>query len=125
MYYQILPTKIVYPKIPSNIPIDKIDIIIPAINTPIQAAKKDFFLSISSIAAIRHPVQAPVPGNGIPTKRTNPQKPYFSIFPYFCSTFLSSQSTNLLKQPTLLVRILSIIDLINQSIKGTGNIFPI
>ena len=30
MYYQILPTKIVYPKIPSNIPIDKIDIIIPA-----------------------------------------------------------------------------------------------
>lgn len=88
MYYQILPTKIVYPKIPSNIPIDKIDIIIPAINTPIQAAKKDFFLSISSIAAIRHPVQAPVPGNGIPTKRTNPkshtfQFVRFSVLPFY------------------------------------------
>ena len=49
-----------YPRSPSNRPIDKIDIIIPAISTPIQAAINDSFLSISSIAAIKQPVQAPV-----------------------------------------------------------------
>ena len=53
--------------------------IIPATNTPIKTAINDFFLSISNIAAISEPVQAPVPGRGIPTKRTIPKKPYFSI----------------------------------------------
>lgn len=54
-------------------------IIILAITTPIKAAKKDFFLSISKTEAIKHPVHAPVPGNGIPTNNTKPQNPYFSI----------------------------------------------
>ena len=52
---------------------------IDAINTPAIAAKKDFFLSISSTLAIKQPVQAPVPGRGIPTNSINPKYPYFSI----------------------------------------------
>ena len=75
-----------YPKIPSKIPIDRIDIIIPAITTPIAAAKKDFFLSIFNMAAIKHPVHAPVPGSGIPTNKTKPQNPYFSIRTFFSLT---------------------------------------
>ena len=65
-------------------------IITLAINIPKSAAKKDFFLSISNTAAIKHPVQAPVPGSGIPTNSTNPQNPYFSILFLCLCTFSSN-----------------------------------
>ena len=68
-------------------PNDNNIIITDAINTPIRAAINDFFLSISSTAANKHPVQAPVPGNGTPTNNINPRYPYFSIFSLFFSTF--------------------------------------
>ena len=51
-------------------------------------ASKAFFLSISSIPATIAPVHAPVPGSGMPTNKTSPQKPYFSIEDLFLSTFL-------------------------------------
>ena len=47
--------------------------IILAINTPSTIAKKDFFLSISRTDAIKQPVKAPVPGNGIPTNKVKPK----------------------------------------------------
>ena len=54
-------------------PNDNNIIITDAINTPSNAAKNDFFLSISSTLAIKQPVHAPVPGSGIPTNKTSPQ----------------------------------------------------
>ena len=62
-----------YPIIDFSKPNDNIIIIILAINIPIIAAINAFFLSISRTDAIKHPVHAPVPGNGIPTnnKRRN------------------------------------------------------
>ena len=42
-------------------------------NTPASTAKNVFFLSISKTHAISYPVQAPVPGSGIPTNNTIPK----------------------------------------------------
>ena len=63
-----------------------------AIATPINIDRVAFFKSISNKAAIKHPVQAPVPGNGIPTNNANPQKPYLSIFGLFLIAFCSNHS---------------------------------
>ena len=57
----------------ASYPYDTIIIIILAIIIPHSTQKNDFFLSISSNDAIRHPVHAPVPGNGTPTNRNNPR----------------------------------------------------
>ena len=59
-----------------------------AIIIPPITAKNDFFLSISNTLATKHPVHAPVPGSGIPTKRNKAQykpRPAFScsFFPPF------------------------------------------
>ena len=45
----------------------------PAIKTPNIAAIADFFLFIPNNDAKKHPVQAPVPGKGIPTNNNNPK----------------------------------------------------
>ena len=63
--------------------------IIPAVITPRVAARNDFFLSIFKSAAIKHPVQAPVPGSGIPTNKNKPQYFNFSILSNFLSQKLS------------------------------------
>ena len=47
--------------------------------TPPIAANKDFFLSKFNKAAIKQPVQAPVPGRGIPTNKNKPIYFKFSI----------------------------------------------
>ena len=73
------PIYIIYPTIFFKNPKDRSIIIILAIKIPIIVAIKAFFLFISNTEAIKHPVHAPVPGNGIPTKSTRPQNPYFSI----------------------------------------------
>ena len=56
-----------------------LDIIINASNIPRNIARLDFFKSILNTDATSEPVQAPVPGSGIPTNNTKPQKPYLSI----------------------------------------------
>ena len=73
-------------------------------STPRSADKKAFFLSISKAAAIIHPVQAPVPGSGTPTKRTSPQNPTLSILERFFWIFLSSQFPNALRTPIFELR---------------------
>ena len=63
----------VYPNIPLNIPRDKIPMMIPANITPAMTAITLFLKSISRIEAAKVPVQAPVPGSGIPTKMNKAQ----------------------------------------------------
>ena len=55
-----------------KIPYDNILIIIEASIIPIIIAIKDFFLLSPSITATKEPVQAPVPGIGIPTNKIRP-----------------------------------------------------
>ena len=50
-----------------------------AMHTPTTIAPKAFFQSMPRRDATRAPVQAPVPGSGIPTKSTNPQNSYLPI----------------------------------------------
>ena len=66
------------------------DIIIPARITPRATALTLVLKSKFKKLEANVPVQAPVPGSGIPTKRTTPQYPYFSIWPDFFITFFSS-----------------------------------
>jgi len=55
-----------------------VDTITPAINTPIKINQKaSLGLILKSVLAIA-PVQAPVIGNGMPTKRIKPNFPHFS-----------------------------------------------
>ena len=58
-------------------------IITEARNTPKVAASQDCFLSKLRSAAINEPVHAPVPGRGMPTNRSNPQKDALRIFSLF------------------------------------------
>ena len=62
-----------------------------AIMIPKRIAGKDLRIFIWRRDATREPVQAPVPGRGIPTKSTSPQKPYFSTCPLCLSAFFRSQ----------------------------------
>ena len=55
-----------------------------------------FFRPISKTDATREPVQAPVPGSGIPTNSISPQKPYLSIFGLFFLALASSQSAHMM-----------------------------
>jgi hypothetical protein len=48
-----------------------------AIRLPIRIAGKAHFNLTSSRAAIRLPLQTPVPGRGIATRMTRPREPYF------------------------------------------------
>ena len=60
-----------------------------AIRTPAAMAGIARFSCMSSIAAIRAPVQAPVPGSGIATKSIRPQNSYFKTFSLFLSALAS------------------------------------
>ena len=51
----------------------KSDIISPAVSTPKKINKSDFLGFIPNNTAIRLPVQAPVPGSGMATKRNKPR----------------------------------------------------
>ncbi len=55
--------------------------------TPKRAAKKLFFLSNPSSTAKKHPVHAPLPGNGTATNSIIPKYPYFSIELFFFNVF--------------------------------------
>ena len=59
-----------------------IDIMMVAIISPRKIAGTDFFILIPISAAISAPVHAPVPGNGIATKKNKPQNTPFSIFAF-------------------------------------------
>jgi hypothetical protein len=69
--------------------------IIPAIKTPISIAKNERLMRNSNKLAATVPVQAPVTGRGIATKRTSPQKPHFSTSPDFFSTRLNQREKKL------------------------------
>ena len=56
-----------------------------AISTPIRIGRIAFFQSISRIVAISEPVQAPVPGSGIPTNSSRPRNsPCFMPSLFLC-----------------------------------------
>ena len=55
------------------IPKDRRDIISPAVSTPRNIKKNDFFGLRPSKTAIKLPVHAPVPGSGIATNRKSPR----------------------------------------------------
>ena len=57
-----------------NTPADARPIITPARTTPTITATVLFLKSKSSKLAAKVPVQAPVPGSGIPTNSTSPKK---------------------------------------------------
>ena len=51
--------------------------ITPAISTPAAITGSECLILISNKSAMRAPVQAPVPGNGMPTNNNKPHKRYF------------------------------------------------
>lgn len=104
------------------IPYDTIDIIINASIIPINIASADFFMSILKTDDTRAPVQAPVPGRGMPTNNTNPQKPYLSILDLFlCARFLKNFTSFFVGSH---FSIKSKILFKNSKINGIGKIFP-
>ena len=54
--------------------------IVVASKSPKKIAGTAFFSFTSSRQAIKAPVQAPVPGRGIPTKSTRPKNSYFQRY---------------------------------------------
>ena len=106
-----------------NIPYDNILIIIPASNTPSDIAINAFFLFKWSNTASNVPVQAPVPGSGIPTNSKSPKYPYLFICSLLDKVFFSNLVTIFFVWFHFFSN--SNIFSINNSIKGTGKIFPI
>ena len=106
-----------------NIPYDNILIIIPASKTPSDIAINDFFLFKWSNTASNVPVQAPVPGSGIPTNNNNPKYPYLSICSFFDNVFVSNFVTIFFVGFHFFNN--SNIFSIKSKINGTGKIFPI
>ena len=62
----------------------------PAINTPSAIIGNALLNLMSSNAAIKAPVQPPVPGIGIATKRRSPQDLYLKTLSLFFAVFASS-----------------------------------
>ena len=91
-------------------------------HTPITIAGNAFLKRIPSRAAINAPVQAPVPGSGIPTNATNPQNSYFSILALWLIAFFSSFSTTGFNLFVPFIQ--SKIFVIRSRIKGIGSRFP-
>ena len=94
-----------------------------AITMPRSTAGNAFLNLTPRREAIREPVQAPVPGSGIPTKSTSPQNSYFSICPLLPMALFSSFSTRGRKSLVCFSQLK--IGVIRSRIKGTGMIFPI
>ena len=94
-----------------------------AMHTPTTIAPKAFFQSMPRRDATRAPVQAPVPGSGIPTKSTSPQNSYCWIFSLLPIARFSSFSISPRKHFIFFIHWK--IFLINSRINGMGKIFPI
>ena len=94
-----------------------------AITMPINIAANAVLKRTLKSAAIKEPVQAPVPGRGIPTKSTSPQNPYFSIWSFLLIALFSSHKA--IGRNTFTSFIQSSIFLIRSRINGIGRIFPI
>ena len=93
-----------------------------AMHTPTTIAPKAFFQSMPRRDATRAPVQAPVPGSGIPTKSTSPQNSYLLIRSLLLIAFFSSFSTSGRKRRVL--RSHAKIGRIRSRINGIGIRFP-
>ena len=72
----------------------------PANNTPSIIARNAFFIEKSNRLAATVPVQAPVTGKGIETKKTSPQNPHFSTAPERLLTLINH---HLKKRPMNLI----------------------
>ena len=71
---------------------------VAAARTPAKIEIKALLRFISSRDATRAPVQAPVPGSGIATKRKSPHVAYFVILSLFLSAFFKTKPAVLLKK---------------------------
>ncbi len=89
---------------------------------PMSSATMARLMSMSKSATIREPVQAPVMGKGMPTKRTRPMNSYFSIWPFLRMARLSIRSTRGRKNRVL--RMAAKIFLIKKRMKGMGIKLP-
>ena len=88
-------------------------------------AGTDFFRETCSREAIRLPVQAPVPGSGMPTNSRMPINSYFRIFCDLSPSARSlSQSDSRFIQPILQCSIQFRIFSMNSRINGIGRILP-
>ena len=65
----------------------------PAIEFPKKIIPKDFNLFKPRRDAIRDPIQTPVPGSGMATKRKSPKYSYLTIWPLFLSALFLAQDT--------------------------------
>lgn len=95
-----------------------------AVRTPIAIDGNALLSCMSSIAAIRAPVHAPVPGSGIATNIIKPQNWYLRT----CSFLLSALSSKCLTMRASLSLLLCIhlkILRINSIMKGIGTRLPI
>ena len=97
--------------------------IIAAIITPSVIARKALVNLILKMLAAKEPVQAPVVGNGIATKRIRPINSYFSIRVVLRLVLSSSQLKNFEKKDRVLNFL--VIGEKTKSRIGTGRIFPI
>ena len=91
-------------------------------NTPIKIAMDAFLISNSKRDAIKAPVQAPVPGKGIPTNRIKKINSPFDSPVDFLAALSSNFNTSPFK--ILCFFISAKIFLINNKINGIGSIFP-
>ena len=93
-----------------------------AINRPSRMAGTALRFLMPSRAAMRDPVQAPVPGSGTPTNSTSPQNSNCLILSLFFSALFSRRSTMGRK---VFVRLRRSNTLVTRSrMKGTGMRFP-
>ena len=90
--------------------------------TPRKIAINDFFLFNPSSTASPEPVQAPVPGNGMPTNNKRPRYPYFSI----CSLLESNLFSNLSTKLPVILNFLKKLNIFskNKSTIGIGRTLP-
>lgn len=71
-------------------------------HTPTKMKKRDFALFILIKYETKEPVYAPVPGNGMATRRINPSQPYFSTTLFLDSIFVSNLSNHIQRKNPLL-----------------------
>ncbi len=96
--------------------------IVVASSRPMITAQKAFFLSTFSRQAMSEPVQAPVPGSGMPTKSTSPQNSAFLIFSLFPIDRASIFSTSGRKSFVVFSQLK--IGVMKSRMKGTGMMLP-
>ena len=99
-------------------PYDAAPIIAEARSSPRKIAGSADFIRRAKSA----PTSAPVPGSGMPTKRTRPQQAYFRTRLLFFSAFFSIHKAIFAK--CFVVFIHARIFLMNSRMKGMGSMFP-